>query len=1475
MLREEKFVYLNGMKVSNNGFKNLSFEMSRFSDSFSTIRGFGSHLNDKNLSVVDTFSIEFYIDHKELKEFAIAYNLFKTFGALPLSNQYILEKVSSSLSHQKMVKELLEDHKDKVQAREISHLIVFLERIDITSLERTNNGYSVNLVLTMLKHGFTSTQYETYMKKYEHWLDETKFMETIEPAINEQIVELGSNGSVKLEIFSMEELNAKYKNRALMNYKKKYIENEDSVKGYEEELEERYSNLNDYQVITPQIIEIPSVNIGQIQIIANNSIANIPIYGEAIGDKSFLGLDRTALTVKMIFDESDKVLLNKLKELSDMNITNHKIRVTTALANLFDFHSAIVTNVFFNNVEEANGVMVTIKLELSSYDYFSENENIDTVVDLVGKSKSLNSLFMTNLFLESVCKRIFKSKNIFNVINQATLSKLFDTPLETQTYDTRDNFAGGVGTNTTDFNSKTQISSYRLGDFLGSYSSDINSFGRHQNLYEGSASQSSIEKNGKTIFHQIYFDTMKRKMNNINPYEHFNLLSTGIDVKNTWFDGDVSTSLFTRVEHDLYGSLLYRYVDLVSCSMVYQSEKTKENISMVYSGQTPPGFGGQNEDYGVLNTNNPNNPFVKDVVEDTVNYFFNEKRLLIDEREVSFLKTVYRQYFFDHFRNSMKSTVISEIIKSKTITTTSGINFVEIRNLIEKGIIKQVNDFNTMLNNERFINDTISVVLSEVSKGQKGKGYTNDNIKYYLESFIDSFRAQVQYKSKQVSELTDYAYGIFISKLTYSLTNLYLQKGVSITDKEIKTNIISAITMGFLNLRVRERTDSFGYAIYSAPNIIGKRLSGGFYTFKKTLLETKDSITFEMEDHQILKKYFEMSDNESYYLDKIMLNYFDIEKIEVNTANKDYNYFYGKRIENEGVKDFLNDVFRDTSDLNMFENNINDYLDEEKFAFEKGKKYSDEISELVYEYPSQQIFFPASFHKELFVKDGKINSVMKKRILGICNPFGDLDKINSIVARPTNEIIPDYEVVIKKTDLEFEGRAGARDSEKVVSVFLLKNIASIKIGYDPKTKIKTAKILTLDVYKKIFRADKSNGISVQIDQDGEISIFTIEPGDLMEIRLSGGIKKKVVFKGFIADIFDSGNVIEINGANLASSMYSNMRKKILMHDPNLISKTWNLASSYMKRFIPSSDTIDSKTLNQYVSQKSCNNHLFNAFTPNYNEIGAEYEKASFYNAAYVCLSYLPRSVKELFSETSYGTGALTMAKLINQQLNKQFGITDEIEDPRNTTGDPGFFRNIFNVDKDYDTYGLPRGVKHIDEVEVKYEENKTPDNITIESSDNVYDPITSGDEFTWPTKSRRVTSPFTLRRFHPVDKKYKQHRGIDIGWFRTPGFSDFVAKDNYIYAIKDGVCSIGSSEGSGKYVTIDHVLEKDGKKIQCSSFYCHLGSQNVKSGQSVKQGDIIGVMGSTGKVTGIHLHFEIKINGEKVDPLNYINGGAK
>ena len=93
-MNEEKIVKINGIEISKStGFKNLQFETSRYSDGLNTIRGFGSMLNEQNLSVVDTVSIDFVLNYYELEELAHIYNLFKANGILPIENEYLLNKI--------------------------------------------------------------------------------------------------------------------------------------------------------------------------------------------------------------------------------------------------------------------------------------------------------------------------------------------------------------------------------------------------------------------------------------------------------------------------------------------------------------------------------------------------------------------------------------------------------------------------------------------------------------------------------------------------------------------------------------------------------------------------------------------------------------------------------------------------------------------------------------------------------------------------------------------------------------------------------------------------------------------------------------------------------------------------------------------------------------------------------------------------------------------------------------------------------------------------------------------------------------------------------------------------------------------------------------------------------------------------------------------------------------------------------------
>ena len=109
-------------------------------------------------------------------------------------------------------------------------------------------------------------------------------------------------------------------------------------------------------------------------------------------------------------------------------------------------------------------------------------------------------------------------------------------------------------------------------------------------------------------------------------------------------------------------------------------------------------------------------------------------------------------------------------------------------------------------------------------------------------------------------------------------------------------------------------------------------------------------------------------------------------------------------------------------------------------------------------------------------------------------------------------------------------------------------------------------------------------------------------------------------------------------------------------------------------------------------------------------------------------------------------------------------------------------------------------------------------------------------------------------RIHPYYKISKFHYGMD---FTAPAGTDVYATGNGI------VVDVSSSQrGLGKHITIDH-------GFGYTSIYAHLSNFNVRVGQRVQRGDIIGYVGSTGMSVANHLHYEIKLNGINVDPVNY------
>lgn len=121
-----------------------------------------------------------------------------------------------------------------------------------------------------------------------------------------------------------------------------------------------------------------------------------------------------------------------------------------------------------------------------------------------------------------------------------------------------------------------------------------------------------------------------------------------------------------------------------------------------------------------------------------------------------------------------------------------------------------------------------------------------------------------------------------------------------------------------------------------------------------------------------------------------------------------------------------------------------------------------------------------------------------------------------------------------------------------------------------------------------------------------------------------------------------------------------------------------------------------------------------------------------------------------------------------------------------------------------------------------------------------------------PIEKMSLSSSYGMR-VHPVTGKLARHNGIDIpAPYGTP-----------IYATADGI--VGRAQrlgGYGNYVEVEH-----GNAIQTR--YGHMSSYVVVPGQSVKKGDVLGYVGSTGRSTGNHLHYEVRIEGAPVNPMPF------
>ncbi|MGD8359077.1 MAG: peptidoglycan DD-metalloendopeptidase family protein, partial [Lysobacterales bacterium] len=119
-----------------------------------------------------------------------------------------------------------------------------------------------------------------------------------------------------------------------------------------------------------------------------------------------------------------------------------------------------------------------------------------------------------------------------------------------------------------------------------------------------------------------------------------------------------------------------------------------------------------------------------------------------------------------------------------------------------------------------------------------------------------------------------------------------------------------------------------------------------------------------------------------------------------------------------------------------------------------------------------------------------------------------------------------------------------------------------------------------------------------------------------------------------------------------------------------------------------------------------------------------------------------------------------------------------------------------------------------------------------------------------PLNFSYISSGFNPRRMHPVLKRLRPHNGIDY----------YAPKGTPVYAAGDGtVIRSDYSAANGNHVFIKHANNIETK-------YLHFSKRAVKKGQKVKQGQVIGYVGSTGLATGPHLHYEFLVNGVHRNP---------
>ena len=265
-------------------------------------------------------------------------------------------------------------------------------------------------------------------------------------------------------------------------------------------------------------------------------------------------------------------------------------------------------------------------------------------------------------------------------------------------------------------------------------------------------------------------------------------------------------------------------------------------------------------------------------------------------------------------------------------------------------------------------------------------------------------------------------------------------------------------------------------------------------------------------------------------------------------------------------------------------------------------------------------------------------------------------------------------------------------------------------------------------------------------------------------------------------------------------------------------------------------------------------------------------KTFYYGFAFLCLSTISAGmIGYNFNDSEFALRAnkfknnqskllaeLEKAQKENSELNEKFKEVEaaltEIEEK-----DRNIYRTIYDLKVDEDIDSINNEINNytaedIDKLLKKIEEEKKSLSEVLRKA-NVKDKNLTSLPVIKPVADKylnRLASGFGSR-FHPILKVNKMHNGLDFA----------AATGTPIYATGDGTVKLaGMNAGFGNVVVIRH-----GNGYE--TLYAHMSRIKTRNGKSVKRGDLIGYVGSTGLSTGPHLHYEIHKDGKPVDPLMY------